>query len=272
MVEKVKFFCSHGGKILPRPCDSNLKYIGGETRYVVIPRSITFSELMKKINNLFEGEYVLKHQIGKEDLDCLVSVKSDEDIRYMLDEYDRLEREETLKLRTFVFPIKPIIVENRNSFLDLKSHVSDQRFIEVVRSTNYCQKRSSSTIQLSSFSSSPTEDSSPQSISPSQVSHNYYSSMNYDNSLIVNLQNRLTRIHKVQSSPNMCSLSNPQNSSNLFTSNYKHSTTMNNDFQSQYHQHNYHGYQSQKFLQHDHIQLQDYYMNLSPQPLITNRL
>ena len=38
MVEKIKFFCSHGGKIL---CDSNLNYIGGETRFVVIPRSIT---------------------------------------------------------------------------------------------------------------------------------------------------------------------------------------------------------------------------------------
>ena len=42
---------------------------------------------------------------------------------------------------------------------------------------------------------------------------------------------------------------------------------MNND----YHQHNYHGYQSQKILQLDHIQLQDYYMNLSPHPLIANR-
>jgi len=41
--ERVKLFCSHGGKILPRPTDGALKYVGGETRVVVIPRSITFS-------------------------------------------------------------------------------------------------------------------------------------------------------------------------------------------------------------------------------------
>lgn len=40
---KMKFLCSHGGKILPRPVDGNLKYVGGETRVVAVPRDITFS-------------------------------------------------------------------------------------------------------------------------------------------------------------------------------------------------------------------------------------
>lgn len=39
---KVKFLCSHGGKILPRPSDGQLKYVGGETRVVAVPRNITF--------------------------------------------------------------------------------------------------------------------------------------------------------------------------------------------------------------------------------------
>lgn len=40
---KVKFMCSHGGKILPRPPDSHLKYVGGETRVISVSRDINFS-------------------------------------------------------------------------------------------------------------------------------------------------------------------------------------------------------------------------------------
>ncbi|XP_074291537.1 RAF-like serine/threonine-protein kinase 20 [Silene latifolia] len=114
---RVKFFCSHGGKILPRPSDGTLKYVGGETRAVAVPRSISFSELMNKMNDLFDGEYVLKYQIAKEDLDSLVSVKCDEDIRHMLDEYDRLEQAGPSKLRTFLFPVNPVVVSSLQSRL-----------------------------------------------------------------------------------------------------------------------------------------------------------
>ena len=40
---KVKFMCSHGGKILPRHTNGLLKYVGGETRIVSVPRDINFS-------------------------------------------------------------------------------------------------------------------------------------------------------------------------------------------------------------------------------------
>lgn len=40
---KVKFLCSHGGKILPRPGDGHLKYVGGETRVISISRDVAFS-------------------------------------------------------------------------------------------------------------------------------------------------------------------------------------------------------------------------------------
>ncbi len=40
---KVKFMCSHGGRILPRSTDGQLKYVGGETRVIAIPRNISFS-------------------------------------------------------------------------------------------------------------------------------------------------------------------------------------------------------------------------------------
>lgn len=40
---RVKFLCSHGGKILPRPTDCQLKYVGGETRVVSLSRDTSFS-------------------------------------------------------------------------------------------------------------------------------------------------------------------------------------------------------------------------------------
>lgn len=41
--DKVKLFCSHGGKILPCPSNGILKYVGGETRVIGVSRPITFS-------------------------------------------------------------------------------------------------------------------------------------------------------------------------------------------------------------------------------------
>ncbi|MFS7919791.1 hypothetical protein Hanom_Chr03g00216811 [Helianthus anomalus] len=48
---KVKFLCSHGGKILPRPADGHLKYVGGETRVVSVPRTITFTGIILYYNS-----------------------------------------------------------------------------------------------------------------------------------------------------------------------------------------------------------------------------
>lgn len=42
-MNKIKFLCSHGGNIIPRPGDGVLKYVGGETRVIGVPRDITFS-------------------------------------------------------------------------------------------------------------------------------------------------------------------------------------------------------------------------------------
>ncbi|KAK9934577.1 hypothetical protein M0R45_021714 [Rubus argutus] len=48
----LKFLCSYGGKILPRYPDGKLRYLGGETRVLAVPRSISFSELLLKLGEL----------------------------------------------------------------------------------------------------------------------------------------------------------------------------------------------------------------------------
>ncbi|KAK6151502.1 hypothetical protein DH2020_014137 [Rehmannia glutinosa] len=76
---RVKFLCSFSGNILPRPQDGKLRYVGGETRIVSVPRDITYEELMGKMRELFEGVTVLKYQQPDEDLDALVSVVNSDD-------------------------------------------------------------------------------------------------------------------------------------------------------------------------------------------------
>ncbi|KAI3755168.1 hypothetical protein L1987_54963 [Smallanthus sonchifolius] len=127
---KVKFLCSHGGKILPRPADGHLKYVGGETRVISVPRNITFIDLMKKLSSLIEGDVTLKYQLIPEELDALVTVKSDEDLRHMFDEYDRQELTGTPRLRTFLFPANPIIIDNPIGSMD--RHSLEQRYINSI--------------------------------------------------------------------------------------------------------------------------------------------
>ncbi|XP_042380546.1 uncharacterized protein LOC121973013 [Zingiber officinale] len=88
---RVKFLCSFGGKILPRPSDGRLKYVGGDTRVLVVTRAVSFSELRERVQAMFRRCKVIKYQLVSEDLDILVTVASDEDLAHMLDEYDRVD-------------------------------------------------------------------------------------------------------------------------------------------------------------------------------------
>lgn len=107
---RIKILCSFGGRIVPRPHDGVLKYVGGETRVLAVPRSICFRELKKKVEDMFKTEVAaIKYQLLSlaEELDVLVSVTCDEDLVHMLDEYDRLEAKRSPttspRFRVYVF-------------------------------------------------------------------------------------------------------------------------------------------------------------------------
>ncbi|KAG9150751.1 hypothetical protein Leryth_002910 [Lithospermum erythrorhizon] len=87
---RVKLLCSFSGCILPRPQDGKLRYVGGETRIVSVPRDIDYDDLMVKMREIFEGAEGLKYQQPDEDLDALVSVVNDDDVTNMMEEYDKL--------------------------------------------------------------------------------------------------------------------------------------------------------------------------------------
>ncbi|XP_019162439.1 PREDICTED: uncharacterized protein LOC109158953 [Ipomoea nil] len=104
----VRLMCSFGGKILPRPFDNQLRYVGGDTRIVAVDRRTNFSSLVAKLSKLSGfGNMCLKYQLPNEDLDALITVTSDEDVENMVEEYDRLlvhAAQKSARLRLFLFP------------------------------------------------------------------------------------------------------------------------------------------------------------------------
>lgn len=113
---RVKFLCRYGGRILPRPGDGKLRYAGGNTRVVAASRSIGFADLIAKMSKVFGSSVFLKCQLPSEDLDSLVSVKSDEDLKNMLEEYDRIGAREGLsKVRAFLFPLSVYLAKSSAS-------------------------------------------------------------------------------------------------------------------------------------------------------------
>jgi hypothetical protein len=99
--KKVKLICSFGGKILPRPSDCVLSYVGGHTRIISVPKDIPFADLITRLADVTGGgPIVLKCHLPNEDLDALISVSCAEDLDNMMDEY---AAEGSAKIRVFLF-------------------------------------------------------------------------------------------------------------------------------------------------------------------------
>ncbi|CBI33351.3 unnamed protein product, partial [Vitis vinifera] len=104
--DKMKFLCSFGGRILPRPNDGKLRYVGGETKIISIRKNLSWVELVKKTSAICNQLHTIKYQLPGEDLDALISVSSDEDLHHMIEEYHELERiEGSQRLRIFLVPV-----------------------------------------------------------------------------------------------------------------------------------------------------------------------
>ncbi|KAE9592817.1 putative protein kinase TKL-Pl-6 family [Lupinus albus] len=106
---KMKVLCSFGGRILPRPSDGKLRYVGGETRVISIRKDISWQELMQKASSIYNEVHVIKYQLPGEDLDALVSISSDEDLQNMMEEcHDLRSRQGSEKLRVFLSSVNDL--------------------------------------------------------------------------------------------------------------------------------------------------------------------
>ncbi|EEF35939.1 uncharacterized protein LOC8263272 [Ricinus communis] len=240
---RMKFLCSYGGKILPRPADGLLKYVGGETRVIGVPRDTNFSELMKKLKSEFEGDMVLKYQVMPEELDVLVSVRTDEDLKHMLDEYDRHESGGTSKLRAFLFPSTPVILENQNGPAD--PHAVEQRYIDAINNTVRSANCRPPTIIANRPSFSLSASSSPKGNSPDG---NTMDATTHEHIFMNSYHSNRFPMHKVHSSPSLYNLNAPHHQSNSHGNPhyYQH-----HHHHQQYQQHYPHSYQSSSRLPHE---------------------
>ena len=101
---------------------------------------------MKKVTSIAGSDMVLKYQLVSEDLDALVTVRSDADLQYMFDEHDRHVNVATM-LRTFLFPSKPIVVDNQSPVSE--PHMSEQYYIDAINGIIHTNTNPPATCSLS---------------------------------------------------------------------------------------------------------------------------
>ncbi|XVF21421.1 hypothetical protein REPUB_Repub12eG0088800 [Reevesia pubescens] len=130
---KMKFLCSFGGKILPRPSDGKLRYVGGETRIISIQKCLSWDELVRKTLDICNQPHSIKYQLPGEDLDALISVSSDEDLQNMIEEYHGLEKlEGSQRLRIFLIPFGESESASSLDASAIQQSNSDYRYVVAV--------------------------------------------------------------------------------------------------------------------------------------------
>ncbi|XP_028803846.1 probable serine/threonine-protein kinase drkD [Neltuma alba] len=145
----MKILCSFGGRILPRPSDGKLRYVGGETRMIRLRKDISWQGLMHKTLSIYNQAHILKYQLPGEELDALVSVSSDEDLQNMMEECNHLDdREGSQKLRMFLFSMNDL--EDAQFGLNGLSDDSEIQFVIAVNGMDLESRNNSTLLGMSS--------------------------------------------------------------------------------------------------------------------------
>ncbi|KAL5729519.1 mitogen-activated protein kinase kinase kinase [Ranunculus cassubicifolius] len=101
---QIKLICRFNGVF------QNIDYVGGETRIVSVDQNINFSQLVHKLSQLHPNisPFTIKYQLPRstdnnDDETLIVSITSDEDVRYMVEEYVKVAQSDRSITRLMVF-------------------------------------------------------------------------------------------------------------------------------------------------------------------------
>ncbi|KAL0897004.1 hypothetical protein Bca101_080965 [Brassica carinata] len=146
-LNQAKFLCSFGGRIIPRPRDQKLRYVGGGTRIIRISKTISFQELMHKMVEIFPEARTIKYQLPGEDLDALVSVSSDEDLQNMMEECNVFGNGGSEKPRMFLFSSSDL--EEGQFVMEVAEGDSEVQYVVAVNGMDLSSRKSSLGISAS---------------------------------------------------------------------------------------------------------------------------
>ncbi|KAK1397775.1 putative serine/threonine-protein kinase mkcB [Heracleum sosnowskyi] len=162
-VRKIKILCSFGGKILPRPRDGKLRYVGGETRIIRLRKDISWEEIWQKTTTIYIYTHSIKYQLPGEDLDALVSVSSDEDLQNMMEECSVLgDGEGSKKLRMFLFSINDL--DDTNFGLASSGGDSEVQYVVAVNGMDIGLRRDSNLHDLVNSSTTNLDELDVQNV------------------------------------------------------------------------------------------------------------
>ncbi|TKY68589.1 Serine/threonine-protein kinase CTR1 [Spatholobus suberectus] len=191
----MKCLCSFGGRILPRPSDGKLRYVGGQTRILRLRRDISWQELMQKALLIYNLVHVLKYQLPGEDLDALVSVSSDEDLQNMMEECNLLEdRERSQKLRLFLFSMSDL--EDAQFALSSIGDDSEVQYVVAVNGMDFGSRNNSTPLGVS-FSAEDLHELDRQT-SERETSRGAVESIGVSNAPLTNKSDPSLTIHSSQ--------------------------------------------------------------------------
>ncbi|GKV16730.1 hypothetical protein SLEP1_g27328 [Rubroshorea leprosula] len=109
---KLRLMCSYGGHIILRPHSKSLCYLGGESPIVSVPAStaLSVSSLIAHLDSTLHITtlFTVKYLIPYHDLDALICIANEDDLRIMVEELESLSASpDPSRIRLFLFPIKP---------------------------------------------------------------------------------------------------------------------------------------------------------------------
>ncbi|KAM1356796.1 hypothetical protein ACFX13_031599 [Malus domestica] len=91
-----------------RHSDGTLRYVGGHNRVLAVDSSITCTELVEKLKEFCGYSVELKCPLPNGDLETMITVKSDEDLANIIEEYGRASSPlRPLKIRAILAPQHP---------------------------------------------------------------------------------------------------------------------------------------------------------------------
>ncbi|KAK9115418.1 hypothetical protein Syun_022215 [Stephania yunnanensis] len=90
---ELRLLCSYGGRLAPLDSFNYSQiYRGGENRFIAVDRRCSAADLLRRLSTDFLGgrSFTLKYHISGPGLNAFITVVTDEDLRFMIEEYDRL--------------------------------------------------------------------------------------------------------------------------------------------------------------------------------------